>query len=298
MPNLYATPTEIKAAMPEAYASDDTGQDSIIYALSERISRLIDLYTNRRFSPYDQTMYFDGRGEVELWIPDLFSVTTVSNGTGSYDSDGNAEMSTDFGTADYLLYFGNVARPLGSYNRLLIHPEAANASEWTDGVDQVQITGAWCYHEDRANGWEDSGDTVQDASLTSDATTITVSDADGSDRFGFSPRFQVGQLIRIEDEYCEVTAVDASGNTLTVVRGVNGSTAAAHAQNTQIDIWRPVPVVKQVCIMESVRLLERGLQGYGDARVSPELGDIVRVASLDPQAEMMLMPYRSVVIAG
>ena len=53
--------------------------------------------------------------------------------------------------------------------------------------------------------------------LPAGLTVFTVTDASG---------FSVGQRLRIEDEQVDVT--DVSGNTLTVTRGANGSTDAAH----------------------------------------------------------------------
>ena len=44
--------------------------------------------------------------------------------------------------------------------------------------------------------------------------------------------FYVGDLIRVEDEIMEVTAI--SSNTLTVIRGTHGSTAATHIDNSAI----------------------------------------------------------------
>ena len=44
--------------------------------------------------------------------------------------------------------------------------------------------------------------------------------------------FFVGDLIRVEDEIMEVTAI--TGNTLTVIRGTHGSSAASHSDDTAI----------------------------------------------------------------
>ena len=299
MPNLYATPTEIKASVLHEYdtdISDFTAHDNLYYRLSERISRMIDRHTQRTFYPWTRTAKFEGSGDSDQWISDLFSATTVSVGTGSYDSDG-AIMDSDFASTDYLLYFGNDDAPLSTYNRLVLDPNGLMGT-FPEGLEQVQIDGVWCFHNSRADAWENSMDTVQDNPLSSSATSITVSDADGTDQWGITPRFQIGQLIRIESEYCEITNVDASTDALTVVRGRNGSTAASHVQNTQIDIWQPDPIVKEVCIIECVRLLMRGLDGFGDARANPELGTIIRVASLDPVAQAMLEPFRRRTVVG
>jgi len=112
---------------------------------------------------------------------------------------------------------------------------------------QIYVDGIWGYHSDYDNAWQDSTDTVQDNPLAAAATTLTVSDADGSDLLGSTPRFSRGQLLRIEDEYLYVTQIDTSANSLTVLRGVNGTTAASHNQNTRIDVWQTdYPIIRAV----------------------------------------------------
>lgn len=93
------------------------------------------------------------------------------------------------------------------------------------------------------NDWLDSGDTVQDNPLSDSATTITVNDADGSNLYFTGQRFSYGVTIRVESEIMHVTAVDTDTNTLTVLRGQNGTTAASHLQGTMIEVLRiPEPV--------------------------------------------------------
>ena len=55
------------------------------------------------------------------------------------------------------------------------------------------------------------------------ATVVTVDEA---------AYLFVGDLIRLEDEICEITSI--SGEEITIIRGVHGSTAATHANNTAI----------------------------------------------------------------
>ncbi len=112
----------------------------------------------------------------------------------------------------------------------------------------MSVTGTWGWHERWSQAWRDSADAVQDNPLSSTATTLTVSDADGADSQQRSPRFQVGHLLRIEDEYLRVLAVDSGANTLTVQRGVQGTTAAAHAQTTAIEVYQPPREVESLCL--------------------------------------------------
>jgi hypothetical protein len=69
--------------------------------------------------------------------------------------------------------------------------------------------------------------------MGSDATHTTLNLEDGHSKF-----FKVGDLIRIENEICEVTAVgtgaDLANSTCTIVRGLYGSTAATHADDVAI----------------------------------------------------------------
>ena len=76
-------------------------------------------------------------------------------------------------------------------------------------------------------------DHATSATMGSDATHTTLNLEDGHSKF-----FKVGDLIRIENEICEVTAVgtgaDLANSTCTIVRGLYGSTAATHADDVAI----------------------------------------------------------------
>tara|TARA_R110002012_G_scaffold158886_3_gene320488 strand:- start:278 stop:1822 length:1545 start_codon:yes stop_codon:yes gene_type:complete len=71
------------------------------------------------------------------------------------------------------------------------------------------------------------------ATMGSDAAHTVLNLEDGHSKF-----FKVGDLIRIENEICEVTAVgtgaDLANSTCTIKRGLFGSTAATHADDVAI----------------------------------------------------------------
>lgn len=284
MANIYVTPTEIKAAMPEAIRSVTTAYDNILSALAERISRLVDNYCQRVFFPRVATRYFNGSGTTELWIPDLLEITSVS-----YSED-DGETYTALTSSDYYATVAGDFNSQQSYTQLIINVNSDTLSYWPTGQRSIKIVGVWAYAEDRDTVWEDSTDTVEDNPLTAAGTTITVNDDDGANQWGVTPRFAAGQVLRIESEILELTA--KGSNTLTVLRSRNGSTAAQHAQNTQIDIWRPPEPIKQATIIQAVRQMERGLQGFSDARATPEIGQMMWIKRLDPEAETLLMTYR------
>ena len=78
-------------------------------------------------------------------------------------------------------------------------------------------------------------DTATDGAIASGTTTTTLYLEDGHSKF-----FKTGDLIRLENEICEVTAVgtgaDLANSTLTIIRGANGSTAATHADDVAVRI--------------------------------------------------------------
>ena len=107
-------------------------------------------------------------------------------------------------------------------------------------VDDITVTGVWGWHSDYDNAWISSGDTVKDAAgISASETTITVTDVDGAGGLGFTPRFSAGNLIKIESEYCSIVSTNTTTQTMVVVRGVRGSTAASHALGTAISVFVP-----------------------------------------------------------
>ena len=87
-----------------------------------------------------------------------------------------------------------------------------------------------------SNEYVDSGadvDHATSATMGSDAAHTTLNLEDGHSKY-----FKRGDLIRLENEICEVTAVgtgaDLANSTLTIIRGTHGSTAATHADDVAV----------------------------------------------------------------
>ena len=98
-------------------------------------------------------------------------------------------------------------------NATSISNTAPNTNEYTDSTADV--------------------DTATDGAIASGTTTTTLYLEDGHSKF-----FKRGDLIRLENEICEVTAVgtgaDLANSTLTIIRGTHGSTAATHADDVAV----------------------------------------------------------------
>jgi hypothetical protein len=218
-------------------SADDTSEDARLVAALQAATAQIEQAAGRRFTPRRATIEHDvpTRPSAELLlIDDLLELESLTNGDGSSidleDVVGLPETTHD-----------------GPLSRLRL--TGGQQFIWADTpLRAVPVTGIWGWHDRWTQAWRDSRDTIQDNPLNSAAMTITVSDAAGADAYSQSPRFQAGQLLRIEDEYLRVLVVNATTNVLTVLRGVNGTSAAAHAQGTTIEVFQPALEVEMLCL--------------------------------------------------
>lgn len=289
MANAYLTDQELKDALPDGIRTATTKYDSLIRQLCERVSRAIDRHCKTRFYPSLETRYFDGSDEAEMWIPDLLELAEATSIAMSSD---NGLTYTALAATDYYLTRAGDYNTPWSYNKMVINMPSGNYSSFYGGQRSIQIEGTWCTHDNRAEAWEDSLDEVENApSIAAGVTALTVNDVDGPTGWGYIPRFAVGNIIRMGVEFCEVGAVTLPA-TATIVRGRNGTADVLHLQDVQIDVWRPPFPVKQAAIIQAVRQMERGFQGFGDARATPEIGQLFYIKALDPEAAGLLAPYR------
>lgn len=161
-------------------------------------------------------------------------------------------------------------------------------------VPQIYVTGLWGYHNNYYEmGWIDTLDTVENNPLTASGTSITVNNADGDDAQGMT-RFEAGNLIRVDDELMEITTVTAgSVNTLTVLRGVRGSRATSHAQDTAIFRYHVPDDLVEITTTVAKTLKESdesvgGRQGVSDTSVG------AKITLPDDAAEWIRMHVRTI----
>jgi len=242
----YASIADIKEVLGITGTTDDT----MLRKMCEAASRSIDRYTDRFFHVLHETRYFDGASP--LWIPDLLSIDASGFKT---DADGDGVFENTFAVTDYFPY------PLDRYpkTKIVINPYGDYGS-FASGVRKgVQIAGAWGY-----------GDGISATPYVIDTTTTESIDAveteiDVTAVTNLSP----GQIILIESEQMYIYSI--STLTLTVERGVNGTTAATHEPSGKdIYIYQYPADIRQACIdTASAFYLNKGRQGI----TSEKLGD-------------------------
>ncbi len=101
----------------------------------------------------------------------------------------------------------------------------------------------------------------------------------------------VGQTILVESEQMYITAI--STNTLTVRRGVNGTTAAAHATDTDVYVCLYPDCVREATIIQTSRLWRRSDAPFG-VTGSGEFGQGSLIARIDPDVKLLLQDVKRV----
>lgn len=117
------------------------------------------------------------------------------------------------------------------------------------GTQNASIAGIWGYNIDYANAWL-KVDTLAAAIATTTATTLTVTGVSASDPYGDAPRISPGNLIQIDSEWMDVVQTSVT-NVVTVIRGVNGSTAATHLINADVKVYQMDESIKRAVVRQT-----------------------------------------------
>ena len=87
-----------------------------------------------------------------------------------------------------------------------------------------------------------------------------------------------------------------STNTLTVRRGVNGTTAATASNGATVNIYEyPEPITWATLVL-AMRHWKRKDSAYQDIIGNPETGQLIMSKGMDPDVEGVIREYRRVVL--
>ena len=263
--SLYGDLAKLKDDSLLKDPASGTGDDDELFQLLLSVSEWIDHYCNRHFYPRTDTLLFDGRGAAQLLVPDLVSVTSLKE-----DDNGDLSFNQTWSSTDYWLqpYNAGPTQHWGSpYTALRARAEGDKAAGFALGEQNFQLVGVWGYSQFSEYGGTD----LDDASMTTTKTTVAVDDG---------TQFEIGQTVLIGSEQMLITAI--SSNNLTVTRGLNGTTAVAHADNTTMDILRWPASVERAALIQTARIWTRS------ADFEPFFVD----ADLDTDVRLLLESFR------
>jgi hypothetical protein len=187
-------------------------------------------YCNRAFVPYVETksyyfrdilrngQWIANRSGLRLMLDDDLLVTT------SITWDGTVMTSTEWRELE--------PRSL-PYWAIEFDEDSTVVDVDTDTfTNSIDVAGIWGYHTNASQMYRQV-----DASVTinSSSTSLTVTDAS---------LYETLQYIKIESEWMQITSRNETTEVLTVKRGVNGSTAAAH-NAVAVSVYNPVDDIRQ-----------------------------------------------------
>ena len=244
---------------------------------------MVDRYCNRHFHVLNAARKFDGGGTQRLLAPDLISVDASGLKT---DDNKDRTFETTWAATDYLLLPSNadptsagnsMSRP---YTSIDVDSDAGAKGAWPKGRETVQVTGQWGW-------WRHLKRAAETANTIADATTTTVAVSARTD-------IEAGHTVLIDSEQMYVESY--SGNTLTVIRAVNGATAAAHGNGADIDIYEYPGPIREAVIIQAARLWRRKDSAFATAAGFPETGQMRLSVGLDPDVQLMLGQYRKLAL--
>lgn len=270
----YATLSDVKARL----GITDTASDTLLLTTIEAVSRDIDEYCRRWFFPLVQVRYFetDEADELELPSLDILDVTRIDldkNDDGVYEESWTSSTLWDLEPCNARLEV-----PPKPYWSIEV-PRRTNNYFPVDLEKSIKVTGTFGYYDERSQAT-----TVHDA-ITLVATTFGLHNA--------STTLQVGQHIRIGDEQMYLTAIN--GVNVTVIRAVNGTTAATHAVDDVVETYS-YPVIGDACAHQAVLAFRQSQSPYGTVGVGDVLTEprMMVAAGLHPFVRSMLISFRRV----
>ena len=276
MPNAYGDLTTLKSAA--FLNAPDDGQDERLLEMLETASRWIDGYCDRHFFTTTGERRFDGTGRVTLAVTDLVSAAEVRV------REGATGRWVGWNSGDWMGYPLNAApaEPDGRpYTRIVA---TAGGRRFPLSRGGVVIAGAWGYGDVR----EDTGLQVSGAGIPAENTEITLAAPGG----GPAASLSVGHTVRIGDEQMYVAGVADDGQgatTLTVQRGVNGTTPATHAANSGVSVYRYPSAVTEACLQQAALWWRERLS----APFRPLEGEVGGDDNgVSPMVRGLLKPYR------
>lgn len=259
MPNLYATLDDMKAEL--AYSGSDAAKEASMLLWLEAASRVVDNYCHRRFLPY--------AGVLKLRLPQASRLLTFGTDVISVTS-----VSVDGVVSSAVFDLMPMEAPIEGipYSGLLLR------DSYIGPMALVEVDGLF--------GWP--GDALA-------VSTLSSSIADGVASTATVPTgtVKVGSTLRVDSEYLYVSGrtTGTPNDTLTILRGQNGSPAAAHAGGAVVYRMRAPVAIEAATLAHASRLWKRRNSAWANVAMNTDMGTMELFKGIDADVAVMLDPY-------
>jgi hypothetical protein len=277
--NSYATLAEYKAYKTSRGQSATTSgeDDGVIELLLKSASALVDSQTQRRFSPYIETRYFDvpdfdAYYRQLILDDDLLEVISITNGDGTTISSSEYKLLPN----NYTPYYSIRLKDSSS---ILWQLDSSG-----DRIGVIAVNGVWGYHNKYSQAWL-LGTTAAGALTDTTTTAYTVTS---------NALFSIGNLIRFDNELGYISALPTSS--LTITRGENNSTAATHLTGIDISIWQVMEEARNaVCEIANHAYRRRFGETTSTSATVTAAGVVLAPKDIPITAEKFINTYRRMV---
>lgn len=272
----YATLAQLKADL----GISDTTDDTLLLRKLEAASRAIEQSRYgcaRHFYAKTATRTFTAHHSSRLLLPvgydyDLLSVTTLKT-----DEDDDWDYDDTWATTDYHL------SPFNEWPKWEVLVKSGGDYSFPSQEEGIQIVGLWGYGDGySATPYEADTTTAEELDASETAVDVTS-----------GTNINAGNTILVESEQMYVQS--KTTNTLTVVRGVNGTTAATHATAKTISIYRYPDQIREATLRLASRLAKLRDAPFGLVGAA-EMGTSMIMRS-DPDIMMLIEPFRLASVA-
>lgn len=284
----------VRDELKGSIAKEAAGTEQQILGYVRTVSRRISGF-GYAFEPYQETKEITGNpsnvdtllGTLNLseMLLEVFSIT-VNNIALSYGADIIPYPNNGQSPIFTLRIANRVSGPIRTW-----YPRNwVNCNQW---IENITITGLWGMRTQYATqGFFLSG--VTSPVINPGQATFVVSDVAGPDLYNRVPLFSPGNLIRLNNELMEIVAVDTTTKTLTVLRGVNGTTPDSHVIGTPILIFEPEFDVQNMATRQAGLLYARR-GSYMEMTTLPEGVSIQYPSDLLAEIRATIQTYQYIV---
>jgi hypothetical protein len=272
--NLYADVVAFRRYFMHESALD-TGDAAEVERVLEGASRRVEGHILRHVFSETKTVVLDGSGCRTLRIPDLLSATSIK-----LDEDGNRtfELVLDAATDYYLTRDGYEDESALPATMLVLDAINGQRSAFSCQRRLVEIVGRFGFTE-LTETVEASGTAI--TGTLADAVDLTLAVSAAAD-------LAIGQTLKLENEQVYISGGSASP--FTVVRGVNGTTAAGHAA-VAVNRYVYPPEIRQATMILAGRTWARRESAYSNAISNPVIGQVEVWRAIDPDVMALLAPF-------
>lgn len=229
---IYVTPEELKSA--ELGTTRDSHDESVAEFCLNASRTLEFLCAGARFYPTKQTRYYDHRWSDKLVLDeDLLEVISITTNNGN----------TTITEANAFLQRGLTYNEGPPYDRIVLDTSSSDLFYYSTTPQRANaVTGFWGHIESWDSCWVDTN--LEISAWAASSFTLSALPEETYNVHGQAPAVGLYNLVRWYDsdtddmEMAFVTGV--SGTTLTVERGVNGtSVQATPGSNKSLYVFKP-----------------------------------------------------------